>query len=92
MLLKVCEGFRKERFVVVLEVGHWVRPVSCFKHVMDALASLHSEGCRNASDVMCIHFLRYRFGLTLVRPLDCLNYLSRNHLFVSNVGVTTEKV
>ena len=39
---------------------------------------------------MCLHILRYWFALALIRPFDCLNYLSRNHLFGSNVGVTTE--
>ena len=89
VLLKVCKGFRKERLVVVLEVGYWVRPIACFEHIMDALACCYPEGGCHSPDVIRFDVLREGGVVCLICPFNSLNYLGRDHLFSSNKGVTT---
>ena len=75
MLFEVRKGFREKHLIVVLEVGHWVSPISCFEHVMDALASRYPEGSRYTPDVMCFDVFREGGVFHTIRPFDGFNDL-----------------
>ena len=92
LFLHMRDGYYRGDFllqflVLMFKVGDWRCPITCFQHVVDTLTCWFAPGGIDTSDIVCFYLFWFSRICLLVCLIDCLNYLSWDHLLSSDRAV-----